>query len=313
VTDTTTCRECLALNSLDGVVCTNCGALQYTGSCYIAIVGSEIENGICRDSIEMIQRRAGDEVHFVRATKGFEARQMHLNNWYENSKHPFILFLDHDMIFPHNTLERLRSWQVAYISGAYMRRRYAPMAPVWFEYGQPGVMPLRPFTGIYLKDQLYKIGASGWGCVLMHRDVVTATRPLLKGEKEIIEDDMDIYPYDLKQIMKAIKVLDRYVDGFDYNQRQARLCVDVLKDEIRPLRALKDNVGSDIRFPFFARLAGYDMYLDTGVLCDHMLNYPLSPNDYINQSAANVRDVTLAMYSDGEREISTIQKALAEL
>jgi hypothetical protein len=259
----------------------------------------------------MIQRRAGDEVHFVRATKGFEARQMHLNNWYESGKHPFILFLDHDMIFPHDTLERLRGWQVAYISGAYMRRRYAPMAPVWFEYGRPGVMPLRPFTGIYLKDQLYKIGASGWGCVLMHRDVVTAVRPLLKGEREIIEDDMDVYPYDLKRIMGAIHALDEGIGTM--TRTQARAAVDTLKEEIRPLRALKDNVGSDIRFPFFARLAGYDMYLDTGVLCNHMLNYPLSPDDYITQSAINIRDVTMSMYADGEREHGVIQKALAEL
>ena len=32
-----------------------------------------------------------------------------LNNWYENTKHPFILFLDRDMVFPVHTLERLRA------------------------------------------------------------------------------------------------------------------------------------------------------------------------------------------------------------
>ena len=287
----------------------------YEGSCYIGVVGNELEYGECRDSIEQIQRREGDTIHFIRATKGYEARQLHLNNWYEKTEHPFILFLDSDMKFQPDTLERLRAWKLPYISGAYMRRRYAPMAPVWFEYGRPGVMPIRPFSGIFLKDTLYKIGASGWGCVLIHRDVVTAMQPLLKGEDEIIEDDMDIYPYDLGRVMTAIRALD---DTLSMSMSKgdkaiARAAIETLKEEIRPLRGLKDAVGSDIRFPFFARLAGFDMYLDTAVQCAHMLNYPISPNDYITQSATGIRDVTLAMLAEGERETERIQKALAEL
>jgi hypothetical protein len=236
---------------------------------------------------------------------------MHLNNWYEETKHPFLLLLDHDMKFPRDTLERLRSWKLPYISGAYMRRRYAPMAPVWFEYGPPGVLPMRPFTGIFLKDTLYKIGASGWGCILLHRDVVTAVRPLLKGEPEIVEDDMDIYPYDLKRIMDAIHTLDKNFDTI--TRAKARAAIDALKEEIRPLRGVRDLIGSDIRFPFYARLAGFDLHLDTAVSCAHMLNYPLSPDDFIGQSAANVRDVTLALMADGQRETEKIQKAMAEL
>jgi hypothetical protein len=286
---------------------------KYTGSCYLAVVGSETENGECRDSIDSIQRRAKDELHFVRATKGYEARQLHLNNWYENTKHPFILFLDSDMKFPPFTLERLRSWKLPYVSGAYMRRRYHPMAPVWFDYGEAGVMPMKPFTGIFLKDQLYKIGASGWGCILLHRDVITAVRPLLKGEPEVIEDDMDIYPYDLQRIMAAIHTLEGMADGSWASTDELKAVVNVLKDEIRPLRALKDPVGSDIRFPFFARLAGFDLHLDTGVLCEHMLNYPMSPNDFMGQASANVRDLTLAMLRDNQMEAQRIADAKAGL
>jgi hypothetical protein len=86
-----------------------------------------------------------------------------------------------------------------------------------------------------------------------------------------------------------------------------------LKEEIRPLRAVKDIVGSDIRFPFYARLAGFDLHGDSAVLCEHMLNYPLNPNDYISQPAANVRDVTIAIRNDVMRESERIQKARAEL
>jgi hypothetical protein len=285
---------------------------QYKGSCYIGVVGSEHENDECRDSIETMTRRPKDELHYVRATKGFEARQMHLNNWYNNTKHPFILFLDRDMTFPRHTLERLRSWKLPYISGLYMRRRYAPMAPVWFDYGKPGEMPMRPCTGIPMPNNLYKIGGSGWGCILMHRDVITAVRPLLKGEPEIIEDDMDVYPYDLKRIMTAIKALK--VNPQNPLETLAQIeAIETLKSEIRPLRGLKDFVGSDIRFPFFARLAGFDLYGDSGVECGHMLAYPLKPSDFIGQTAANIRDVTMAIHNDQLIEQGRIQKALAEL
>jgi hypothetical protein len=274
-------------------------------------VGSENENGECRDTIEQMHRRADDDLSFIRATKGFEARQTHLNKWYENTNHPFILFLDSDMKFPAYTLERLRYWQLPYVSGLYMRRTHNPMAPIWFDYGEAGKMPIVPYTGIFATNTLYKIGASGWGCILLHRNVVTAMKKILKGEMEIMEDDMDLYPYDLKRIMTAIRRLESGLGNMTISQ--ARASVEVLKEEIRPLRALKDNVGSDIRFPFYARLAGYDLYGDSGVLCEHMLNYPLSPLDYVGQPAANVRDVTFAMRNDVAREMGAIQKATAEL
>lgn len=284
---------------------------HYEGSVYIGVVGSEAENGECRDSIERIQRQDKDETHIIRATKGYEARQLHLNNWYDKTEHPFLLLLDGDMIFPADTLERLRKWKLPYISGAYMRRRYAPLAPVWFDYGAPGTMPMMPFTNVFFKDQLYKIGASGWGCILLHRDVITAMRPLLKGEPEIIEDDMDIHPYDLQKVMTAIHALDINFDTI--SRKDARAAIDILKDEIRPLRGLKDTVGSDIRFPFYARLAGFDLFLDTGVLCGHMLNYPVSPADFLGQAAINLHDLSLNMRGQHMQEVEKIQKATAEL
>ena len=274
---------------------------MYKGSCYIGVVGSEDENGECRDTIERIERKTGDTAPvFIRATKGYEARQMHLNNWYENTKHPFMLLLDSDMKFPAHTLKRLRAHGLPFISGLYMRRRYAPIAPVWFEQGEAGAMPMTPFTAVPMENTIYKLGASGWGCILIHRDVVTATRPLLKGEAEIIEDDMDIHPYDLRVVMDALN---------NFSDDNARETIEVLRKEIRPLRGLKDSVGSDIRFPFFARLAGFELHGDTGVMCEHMLNYPISPMDYVNQSAGNVRDLALKTFDGVRRERDRIRKA----
>ena len=274
-------------------------ARKYEGTCYIGVVGGESEIGQCRDSIEAIRRDRGDaKPLFFRGTKGYEVRQEHFNNWYENTKHPFMLLLDHDMIFPRNALRRLRANKLPFVSGLYMRRRYAPIAPVWFEYGES--FPMIPFTGIPSPNQLYKIGASGWGCMLIHRDVVKATREVLRGEPDIIEDDMDVYPYDLKRIMSAIKSIQ---DDPAESQR-------VLLEEIRPLRGLHSPVvGSDIRYPFYARVAGFPLYGDSGVMCEHIIHYPISANDYAAQSAGTVRDVTLGVRNDVMKEVEKIRKA----
>lgn len=276
---------------------------KYKGSCYIGVVGSETENGECRDSIESIERGPKDELHYVRATKGYEARQSHINNWYEATKHPFLLLLDHDMKFPAYTLKRLRAHGLPYVSGLYMRRRYAPIAPVWFEYGEVGQMPMIPFTAVPISNALHKIGASGWGCILMHRDVITATRPLLKGEPEVIEDDMDVFPYDLGRIMAVVA-------GLEAGTLKPESAAAALREEIRPLRGMKDTVGSDIRFPFYARLAGFDLWGDSGVQCDHMLNYPLAASDYAGQAAHIVRDITINILQQTNEERQKIAKGL---
>jgi hypothetical protein len=284
---------------------------KYTGSCYIAAVGSENEYGPCRDTIEAIAKREDDEgPYFIRATKGYEGRQTHLNNWYKNTQHAFLLLLDSDMYFPPHTLERLRSTGLPFVSGFYMRRTIRPVVPVWFERGETGKMPFKPMVAIPEKDKVYPIGASGWGCMLLHRDVITAMQPLLKGELEIIEDDMDIYPYDLQRVMSAIQSLDAGIGSM--TQGEARQQVAILKEEIRPLRGIKDEiVGSDIRFPFYAQLAGFPLWGDTGVLCEHNTVYPVSFEDWMQQPAYNVRDISIAVNEENHKEIEKIRKATA--
>lgn len=273
-------------------------------------MGSESEYGPCRDTIEAIVKQPGDTLQFYRATKGYEARQMHLNNWYNNTEHSFILLLDSDMLFPPHTLERLRANQKPLVSGFYMRRTIRPVYPVWFEQGNVGTMPLKPLMSIPEIDKIYPIGASGWGCMLIHRDVITAMKPLLKGELEIIEDDMDIMPYNLTNVLAAIAALDKGITG-SMTKYEAQAWVDLLKEEIRPLRGIKDEiVGSDIRFPFYAKLAGFQLYGDTGVLCEHVTSYPVSIEDWLNQPVSNVRDLSLVVNQEDVKEREKIRKAV---
>lgn len=287
---------------------------EYTGSAYIAVVGGENENGICRDSIDAIARRPGDTFPvYARGTKGFENRQAHINRFLKTQL-DFILFLDHDMVFAADTLERLRAHKLPYVSGYYMRREYAPMMPIWFEPFRG--FPMTPFTGLAERGKLHKIGASGWGCVLVHREVVLAVRELLKGEDEIIEDDMDVYPYDLKEIMWAIgglKMLIKERPAMSTLMPALEKHVGTLEREIRPLRALKNNIGSDIRFPFYALKAGFQLWGDPDVSPSHITAYPLTQNDY-NATTPDFRETARKGVAKGRnKERRQILAALKEL
>jgi len=255
---------------------------EYTGSCYIGVVGSELETGECRDSINNIFRRPGDsEIHSIRATKGYEARQMHLNNWIDHTQHEFGLFLDHDQTFQRTALEQLRNHKLPYVSGYYLRRQYAPIAPVFFHPFTE--WPYEPYLDEPERGKLLHIGASGWGCLLIHRDVVIATREILKGENEIIEDDMDMWPFDLNAVMAGVKSLKKVVETAPVKKTMLtslKIISRILSGELIPLRGLKNVVGSDIRFPFYALQAGFKLYLDPEVRCSHMVNYPIHPDDF---------------------------------
>lgn len=222
-------------------------------TCYIGVVGGEWEHGPCRDSIHNLTIRPGDSIRYVRGTKGYESRQTHFNIFMAGT-HDYMLLLDHDMIFPEDTLERLRSHQLPYVSGFYMRRRYAPIVPVWFHPWE-GAWPFRPYLEIPESGRLHEIGASGWGCILIHRQVIEDTRKILKGEPDVIEDDMDVWPYDLAAVLRG-------------------------EEQLRPLRGQKDPVGSDIRYPFYAVHAGYQLVGDPDVSCGHIIHYPLAITDY---------------------------------
>ena len=49
-----------------------------------------------------------------------------------------------------------------------------------------------------------------------------------------------------------------------------------------------------MRYPFFAKLAGFQLVGDSGALCGHMLAYPLRPGDYQGMAP----DYTPAMTAD---------------
>lgn len=259
---------------------------EYEGTCYIGVVGSDLEYGPCRDSIEAIIRRPGDTLpDFKRATKGFETRTYHVHQCLQ-SPHAFLLLLDADMTFPLDALERLRSHKLPIVSGLYLKRKWGPMVLVWHKYENPWKWPVQVVTKPPPKGKLMRIGATGWGCILIHREALMAVARLLKGEGLVIEDDMDVWAYDLPTLLGAIRGLRELADqqpGLTTTRAALKAHLETLEREFRLLKGDRTNVGSDIRFGFYAQAAGFEMWGDPDVRCGHTVNYPLTADDYAGQ------------------------------
>jgi len=253
---------------------------------YIGVTGGEQDYGPARDSIELIERGPDDIIWYGRGTKGYEVRQRHFNRFVE-SGHTWLLMLDADMIFAPDTLTRLLAHGVQYVSGYYVQRRFRPILPVWFKPSPE--WPPEPFTAPPERGRLHELGASGWGCVLLHRDVILGTRRVLRGQWDVLEDEMAFWPYDAVAIQSAL----REARMAAYDPQAVLRALDALGRELRPLRGDYDRqpVGSDIRYPYLARAAGFTLWGDPDVRPGHVIQYPLDAADYELQDAGSRENV----------------------
>lgn len=225
------------------------------GTAYIGIATSETVIGAAQRSIGAMYRRPGDgNPIFGEFTKGAEAREYFAREVLASS-HSWILYLDGDMLYPPNLLERLRCHGLPCVSGHYVRRKEGLILPIWYEDDPEFHWPMMPFRGTPQQGRMYRLGATGFGCWLIHRCVFEAVEPLLKGEAFVWQDDMDVWPYDLKEVLAG-------------------------REQLRMLKGTKDQVGADVRLSYFIRRAGFPIWGDPDAFCGHYIQYPLSLTDW---------------------------------
>lgn len=84
----------------------------------------------------------------------------------------YVLWLDSDMVFSPDILEKLIADDKDIVSGLYFRRSH-PYSPVIYKDSElkDGRLVWSDYTD-YPKEELFKVAGAGFGCVLMKTDVI---------------------------------------------------------------------------------------------------------------------------------------------
>jgi len=174
-------------------------------------------------------------------TRGDSARQQHCEIFMaEPDKWDALLLLDGDQTFPHDLIDCLWSHGVDIVSGLYFRRTFPP-APLW--YCRSDRWPLQPmFEWKHLINDkgLVPIGATGFGCVLIKRNV---------------------FEYFDKHILKP---KEPYIFNGPYPERAGHY----------------RSYGADLRFFDKANQHGLEVWGDPQAKCGHIGQFELTEESY---------------------------------
>jgi len=155
----------------------------------------------------------------------------------------WILFMDSDVVPPANVFQQLTRHGQPIVSGLYYMDNPDGVHPAMWrldEYDAPSIMEKE-------REGLVNVDAVGFGCLLVHRDVLEdIDRPWFRWTKGY-ED----HPWDLQHLGE------------------------------------KPGVSEDFFFCHRAQQAGYDIYVDTTTRCIHGKTCYLSDDGLFMQSQLN--------------------------
>ena len=137
---------------------------------YIAGVSSERQNVRTIFSFVNLDKEKSDDVAHLAGKPGFVARMELVDNFLE-SDCDAILLVDMDMVLPVDGLTKLRAHDLDMVTGHYFKRTTAPLMSVCQVINKEKFqVPLEdvPDSG------LHEISSSGFGFVLLKREVIEA-------------------------------------------------------------------------------------------------------------------------------------------
>ena len=206
-----------------------------------------------------IKRDPGDTLMIRAYTRGDQSRTA-LWEDFKGSDAEWILFVDGDQSIPDYALRRLLSHKKKCVSALYFRRQWDPVVPIAFKDDPTFQWPMMPLYDYPRGNRLIKCGATGFGCWLIHKQV------LLDAHKMMLEEA-----------------------GYDVPLISDGQMKEVIPDARR--------IGADLRLSYYIRRAGYDIWLDCGLPIGHYMDYAVGEEDYwrTNSNLANT-DQYAAVY-----------------
>ena len=174
----------------------------------VAGVGAEIGYTTAHISFCDIKLGPEDKRGVLMSTRGEEGRQEFVEEFLGQG-YQALLLCDLDQTFPRDIVERLWGHQKEVVSGYYTRRN-SPVPPVAFAPDK--TWPLTPLFS-HPDHGLVEIGATGFGCVLIQREVFQKMKPLLKpGEPFISNRDFYEHTGDYRTVGSDLRFFVRCRD-----------------------------------------------------------------------------------------------------
>jgi hypothetical protein len=143
---------------------------------FIAAVSSEKQYAKTLDSFYEMDIREDDERGFLFGRPGFIARMDLCDAFLKDKTKDAVLLVDVDMKLPKDGLEILRAHDLDMVTGHYFRRHTSPLMSVCQVVEEKNQIPL-----VDVPDRgLHEIAATGFGFVLIKREVIEAVAKIDK-------------------------------------------------------------------------------------------------------------------------------------
>ena len=148
---------------------------------FLGGVSSEYAHGGCVESFLNIRLRPGDGRKYQWRTRGDVARTELCEEFLQRKEFDALFLADVDMLFNPDCLEQLRSHDLHIVGGHYFRRRFNPMISIAETGDYPGI-PLWDIPD----DGLIEVSNSGFGCLLIKREVLESIQKTLEPKEPIL-------------------------------------------------------------------------------------------------------------------------------
>ena len=187
---------------------------------FVAGVSSERQFVTSLDSFEEITIQPGDERKKNYTSRGDYARAKLCDEFLRRKEFNAIFLADLDMVYPQGVLEQLRFHDLDMVTGHYFKRKNNPIESI-VSISSDGTWPYYPLLEIP-DDGLHEIACTGFGNVLIKREVVEAVKKMVPRGSPVF----------------GLGPLPEMTNG-DHG-----------------------HFGADYRFFTLAKWAGYQLYLD---------------------------------------------------
>lgn len=140
---------------------------------FVAGVSSERQYVRALDSIfKELQPGDDDSLGYDAGAPGWIARIELCDAFLEQKQFDALFQMDMDMLFPPDTLERLRSHDLDMVTGHYFKRKTDPMMSI-IQVKDPASNRWLPMEDVP-EHGLHEVACTGMGCVLIKREVIDA-------------------------------------------------------------------------------------------------------------------------------------------